>query len=545
MQSILTKMRFKSLLSRGYFPSELPTPFTTKEFGEKSVEVSKKWNLKNIQKYWTSPETYSLPRYSHARRKLSIVNPVNQLLVSYLIAENWTALSEKLKESTITEFRPQIDILSDGRAVSGVDFEGVARRRVKLLSAYGRYIKTDIARFYPSVYTHSIAWALLGKTWVKQNMKTTFFKEHFSNKLDIAVRAGQQGQTIGIPIGPDTSRVISELVVTDVEKIISSSMPDFRERTVRYVDDLIVGLSEDEASQSLLSKISQGLYQYELELNAEKTQLFGVGCAHSPEWITFIRTFPLSRKRGRQRSDIDSYFDEVCHLADRNPRDNVLMFATKRAASFELRDENIAHFTRWMLYCARREPSCLSFVAEHFSALAQIGVDLPTDDIERFIFKALLINCKFMHTDEVAWLLFWAREIGLSLPDEVAQDLTSFRSSVVALLVLDLNQLGLMNSKPDMSGWRRFANASGLGSEMWLLIYEAAKKGWWPFRHSQSYVSEHEFFSDLWTQNVEFYDSAKRARLRVSPGPKRQGVTPSTTEPEYEGVGFEGYQGIL
>src|SRR3546814_5011434 len=74
-------------------------------------------------------------------------------------------------------------------------------------------------RFYPSIYTHSIAWAILGKAHVKASHHTTAFKGHFANHLDKAVGAGQEGQTIGIPIGPDTSRIIAELVAVVVEEI--------------------------------------------------------------------------------------------------------------------------------------------------------------------------------------------------------------------------------------------------------------------------------------------------------------------------------------
>jgi hypothetical protein len=87
------------LISRGYFPSELPPPFTTLKFGMHTGEFAAAWDGQKIIKFWTKPEHYSVPRYGLARRQLSIVNPVNQLYVSHLISSNWQPIQEKLNRS--------------------------------------------------------------------------------------------------------------------------------------------------------------------------------------------------------------------------------------------------------------------------------------------------------------------------------------------------------------------------------------------------------------------------------------------------------------
>src|SRR3546814_9550733 len=93
-------------------------------------------------------------------------------------------------------------------------------------------------RFYHSIYTHSIAWAILGKAHVKASHHTNAFKGHFANHLDKAVGAGQEGQTIGIPLGPDTSRIIAELVAVEVEEIAKEHIPDFQERSEETTTEL-------------------------------------------------------------------------------------------------------------------------------------------------------------------------------------------------------------------------------------------------------------------------------------------------------------------
>ena len=91
-----SKARLQRLISHGYFPNELPPPFTAIEYGEHAADFAAKWDKKQLGKFWTTPESYSMARYGHARRKLTIVNPINQLRVVHLISDNWHAIRKKL-----------------------------------------------------------------------------------------------------------------------------------------------------------------------------------------------------------------------------------------------------------------------------------------------------------------------------------------------------------------------------------------------------------------------------------------------------------------
>ncbi|GGE21843.1 reverse transcriptase [Polymorphobacter glacialis] len=509
-------VRLRRLISHGYFPSELPPPFTAEEYAKHSTEFATKWKAANIFKFWTAPETYSIPRYGHARRKLSIVNPINQLQVSLLIANNWVELKARLNRSKTSEFDPTISRIGIARAVSGVDFDGVARRRAEILGSYGRYVKTDIARFYPSVYTHSIAWAILGKDHCKANFQTPAFKAGFANELDCAVRAGQEGQTIGIPIGPDSSRIISELIAVEIEEKARSLIVDWDRRGVRYVDDMLIGLQDSETASAVLSGLSAALYDFQLDLNGEKTVTIGLGSDHAPEWGNYIRTFEMTTVIGKQVGDLDSYFAQSLYLADQNPRESVLLYATKRAATFAIGSGNRAHLVRWMLYMSRRSPNCLRFVAEHLAA-TRSNAAYPTSEINDFILQQIPAKAEAGHIDELAWLLFWAIEIKLKLPVSILERVLKLRSSVVALLTLDLRQQGLIDGIPDMSFWQSFATLEGLKSEMWLLSYEATRKKWWPKSQKTGFITGHQFFGDIWSKNIEFYNPKRHAKARVNP----------------------------
>ncbi|MEH1889101.1 MAG: RNA-directed DNA polymerase [Nostoc sp.] len=91
-------------------------------------------------------------------------------------------------------------------------------------------IRVDISKFYPSIYTHSVTWGFLGKEKAKN-----YFNQR--DRLDILIASGdidaklyeiaddidnciiscQERQSIGIPIGPDTSHIIAELIACRIE----------------------------------------------------------------------------------------------------------------------------------------------------------------------------------------------------------------------------------------------------------------------------------------------------------------------------------------
>ncbi len=78
----------------------------------------------------------------------------------------------------------------------------------KEMSPFRYVVASDISRFYPTVYTHSIPWSIHGKAASKIDTKSNSTALPF-NQLDLLLRHAQDGQSVGLPIGPDTSRIIA------------------------------------------------------------------------------------------------------------------------------------------------------------------------------------------------------------------------------------------------------------------------------------------------------------------------------------------------
>ena len=100
-------------------------------------------------------------------------------------------------------------------------------------SSASRYLlRADFSRFYPSLYTHALSWAIHGKDLAKQNQADASL---LGNRLDRAVRNTQDRQTLGIPVGPDTSDLMGEVLAVAIDLRLLSDVGTLA--GVRYVDD--------------------------------------------------------------------------------------------------------------------------------------------------------------------------------------------------------------------------------------------------------------------------------------------------------------------
>lgn len=99
----------------------------------------------------------------------------------------------------------------------------------------------------------------------------------------------------------------------------------------------------------------------------------------------------------------------------------------------------------------------------------------------------------------------------ITLPSDWVTPVTKLESSVSALVLLDLNQMGLIDGQIDVSLWTQAMTVRGLETNLWLVAYEADLKGWLT-PPTAGFVQNHPYFSELRRRNVSFYDKERRLK---------------------------------
>jgi hypothetical protein len=511
-----------TLLARGYFPKELPPPFNTKLFGAFSetapavfyLDTSKKGIKKNLI---SRPAIHNQARTGTLRRKLTIPNPVNQYQVARAVTEGWPELKAACRLSPISLTTPRY--LKHGtRAInplSPFDAIPVARARSRTASRY--LLATDLSQFYQSIYTHSIPWALHTKAMAKA-------KPHdyslLGNVLDLAVRNGQDKQTIGIPIGPDTSLVIAEAILSSVDAQLTGTIT---QRGFRYIDDIACGFRTVAEAEETLGRLQQLIGDLQLQLNPRKTRIVELPSDLEAAWVPHLRLFTFrSTNAGVQQTDVLSYFGRAFELAANHREEAILRYSVQRMRSVTILEQNWSLYESLLLQCLSVEPGTApAVIGELYKYHLRMPIDRQriTESLQQLIED----HAPLHHGSEVVWALWGAISLGCTLDAKVIEKSLLASDPCVSLCALHMRAKGLVAGTADFSSLEALMHDDELIDTQWLLVYEANMKGWLPNKGGKDFVAANKHFGPMKTAGVSFYDDAATLQVTVKPADQDDG----------------------
>lgn len=132
---------------------------------------------------------------------------------------------------------------------------------------------TDITGCYESIYTHSIAWALHGKSVAKQHKGDL---SYIGNVIDKEIQSMRYGQTNGIPQGSVLMDFIAEIVLGYADKELSEKLKSLKindYKILRYRDDYRIFSNSEATLNIILKELSGILSELNMKLNSNKTYI--------------------------------------------------------------------------------------------------------------------------------------------------------------------------------------------------------------------------------------------------------------------------------
>ncbi|MEJ1412734.1 MAG: antiviral reverse transcriptase Drt3b [Candidatus Sedimenticola sp. (ex Thyasira tokunagai)] len=148
---------------------------------------------------------------------------------------------------------------------------------------YNNMAQLDISKCFDSIYTHSISWATFGREIVKNEIASTGNKSlntSFADDFDRLMRNQNYNETNGILIGPELSRIFSEIILQRIDYIVSSklkSLDIIHERdyeAFRYVDDYFIFFNDNLTYKNIIDELEATLNEFKLGLNSDKELLY-------------------------------------------------------------------------------------------------------------------------------------------------------------------------------------------------------------------------------------------------------------------------------
>jgi hypothetical protein len=452
---------------------------------------------------WRTVKTTSCVRHSYPKRKLSrrilsVPHPRNQIFVAMEVEQHWNELLTLCRRSTVSLTTPK---LASKRALEGSHerkAEGVERatRSVGL-----RFVlHADIARFYPSIYTHSIPWAIHGKA-LRSNRSAALY----GNMIDLWIRETQSKQTGGIPVGPDTSYLVAEVIASTIDAALSDAVGILA--GTRYIDDYHLYFASRSLAEQALSEMHRIAGIYELDINDLKTSIEEVPEAIEPAWKTTLRAVFIAKKD--YTTSFKAVFDLAALLAKENPQDGVFAYLVKKIEAVvkkrKLSVEDWRIVDALLLRVAVGDPACLPTVLRIFEQNYRIPANA-----DAALSSICIHHATLQQASEVAWSLWTAKKLSVTLSQAAADCVELVDDDIVALAALDLHASGLLpNPKENFGLWRGYMTSEGLYSDHWLLAYEAYVQDWLPAANGVDYVAADSYFTILQNHLVRFFDRSE------------------------------------
>lgn len=303
------------MLEEGYYPEQyvIPPSFKVLKFDLKPSPFYTIDNTGLQPKF--DPDKFDLlnisfPKTELTDRTFSIIAPkIYHDIVWYMI-EEWELIQKSLfrAQNNIHSYSFPIPISSDNVGFLGdlragrMIYEFLEMAENDLVAEafdYKFLLKTDIKNFYPSIYTHSIAWAIHGKAEIRKKGNRSDYNKFVGLILDKLCQYSNDGCTNGIAIGPAVTDLISEIVLTSIDtecsKIVAGYNIDFL--GVRFKDDYRFLCHSKQDANFIIKTLQKQMALFNLTLNESKSQIDELPEGLFREWTAAYQPYSLKFKK--------------------------------------------------------------------------------------------------------------------------------------------------------------------------------------------------------------------------------------------------------
>lgn len=278
----------------------LPVPFEYKAIRHQWARVRSYLEGVDIGQWSTSPARTCLsPKHTHSFRTATQLNPLDTIVFTALVMECGRGIEEArvaIDKEIVHSYRFDPD--GDGRIYSqDTSFASFQARCLELSGENPIVVVTDIADFFPRLYLHPLENAINSATG----------GSIAGRSILRMVKQWNQNVSYGIPVGPDASRILSEIAIDDVDRCLLGEQFKY----CRYSDDFRIFVESKRDAHEALSKLASFLFDnHGLTLQGEKTRVL-----ESTEFVNRFVNTEAAMERGSLFEKFQSLL-ETLEIAD-------------------------------------------------------------------------------------------------------------------------------------------------------------------------------------------------------------------------------------
>lgn len=481
MDELSPEELYEGLLAYGFFAEKLPPVFTAIPFFDYCKTVSKPFETG-----WSEYITFRVMRNNSIPRLMSIPNPFKYQRVCSELRDDW--------KNICTHFHAQVDGQSyrvsrihvrrenNKKRIFEMNYkdwrvDGNPESDLLINKGISRYIvKADISTCFPSIYTHSIPWALVGKEKAKQ----TVHYDTWYNRIDQLCSDMRNGETHGLLIGPHASNLLSEIILTVVDK----NLYDKGYRYVRNIDDFDCYVDSYDEAQRFLRDLEESLREFDLPLNHKKTKIFELPVGIEKNWKHRLSDLPKVGISGMvEYPQVNTFIDTALLLASETGDFAIINYAIKKLKGSRLSGNGKRLAAKRFMHLAALYPYLLHLMEEYvFKPYEVEKNDIKT--LSDTIYKDSVNKNDY---ESLCYSIYFAIRFNFVL-DEFEKDYIKAQDYVIKskdcmLLIMTWIYFMKQNHWNRKATQIKFLNQAAMNlkntdmDRYWLFCYEALTKG--------------------------------------------------------------------
>jgi hypothetical protein len=494
------------LLRKGYLPENLPPAFSSEGIAN-FFDANSGHTYLSDAKRPVRPAAYNASKRGMARRTFATVHPVTGHDLAEFVSTRWEEAVEFFAQSHFSLSAPRQS--EDGnRALQIASHSELDTAKLSHLSRYRFIAATDISRFYHSIYTHSIPWAFHGKAAGKNDRNARSAKV-FLNRADHILRCGQDGQTIGIPVGPDASRVFAEIVGTaiDLEFKDRCDIKDYN--VIRHVDDVWIGTNSYADAERALWQYREAIRKFELDINENKTRIYSEDFNFSDIWPTEVALkfqFAIESPDRYVPERLRAAFEYAFSFATAASDDGVLKYAIRYLDRLKLQRDHWQTVEPFLKRAAVHYGHTIDYVSRVI-----VWRHLVHEDVDIGAWSAILGTILDKHgrlgnDSEVCWGIYVCMQLKIQIPRDVADNIVKNCRALSVLALLNCVELDLADAVVFKRAREVLSLESATGS-YWPILMEWISRRWSGYRQ---FTIEQDQIQQMAMQNVVIFNPERR-----------------------------------
>lgn len=524
---------FEKLIWYWMFPKSLDNIFTSLDYKDLVLRDVSNLNLVIPKKTNFKTTTYKQTRNNNAARYMWIPHPLWYTELSKCIRDNWEKIKAMtLKDNTnyekISLITPRDNDEMRLIQLSKYDIETyqdtfrlVFNKSIpedKNIIVNNQFLKkyvakSDISNFFWSIYSHSISWAIL---WKREAKEKKFDKTLWPNKLDKASRILRNDETNWVPIWPDSSNIISELILSRVDAKLLRKWYVF----VRYIDDYSCYCNSKEQAESFIQDLANELEKYELKINTNKTYIKSLPEEIQDVNFSKINEFVFPEEiNSNNLSKVVDYLDMAVRISERNNEYAPFKYALIRLGNNLkiIEKDCYLHIIKYVGNICYIHP----YLIDSIEKILWYWLEKFNNsrEIRTYIRKLLtwIINehIKLNKSDVITWCIYMAIKYSIKLDNysviknRILKNLDSI-PLLMFIIYSHINEYSLYSYDKVILKMDQ--------EENWLLVYEYYKLVNEKWIKSSVAINEYKQFYDyLILNNISFLNNIIQSRLNWSP----------------------------